>query len=169
MKLTQWQELPGFIHAIQLYEQLESRDQFAAKILALFLGIIIVIFGLIMPASNYHSEAVDNYQTQLEDYQWMQANQQVAVNSRGQAGGLEAGQSLLGVANSSSRGFQISFKRYEPVGENGLSLWIEDAVFNNLILWLERLDKRYKISVQEISVERLEENGKVNVRLVLQG
>ena len=46
---------------------------------------------------------------------------------------------------------------------------MESVAFNKMIRWLERLDKEYGISVEEISVERQESPGMVNVRLVLQG
>ena len=63
----------------------------------------------------------------------------------------------------------MSFKRYQPVGDSGLSLWLENSAFNQLVLWLERLEKRHGIRVDEISVERAAQDGVVNVRLVLQG
>ena len=145
------------------------RDQLSLTILAIFLLVLFVIFGLISPASNYMSSAEKKHQRSLEKLSWMQTNKVGVVQLLKQRTQRDPGQSLLGIANSSSKTFQISFKRYEPVGDNGLSLWMENISFNRMVLWLERLDKRYGISVTEISVDRQEQQGLVNVRLVLQG
>lgn len=159
-----------------LYQQLEQRfaafsprDQLAIKGLALFFGVIFVIYGLLLPANQYQQDAQQHYRSSLESYHWMQANKGAFAAASQQRAKRDPGQSLLGIANSTSKSYQLSFKRYQPVGDSGLSLWLENVSFNNLIMWLERLDKKYGISVNEITVERQQEKGLVNIRLVLQG
>jgi general secretion pathway protein M len=151
------------------YLNLSSRDQLVVKILSVFTLLMVIIFGLIVPANNYLDKAEKNYRSSIDQLQWMQQNKALVDSAAQPSVNRDTDQSLLGIANTSSKGFQISFKRYESVGENGLSLWMEGVAFNNLILWLERLDKRHGISIQEIAVERQENPGLVNVRLVLQG
>lgn len=155
------------IRLAEYYANLAPRDRLALKILAWFLGPVIVVFAVLLPATSYMDDALQHYRQALRDNRWMEVNRDAV--GRGQAANREPGQSLFGLANATSKGFQISFKRYEPVGDNALSLWMENVSFNNLVLWLERLDKRYGVSVKDISVERLDTEGLVNVRLVLQG
>jgi general secretion pathway protein M len=154
---------------LNYYQSLAMREQLYLKLLLIFLLLVFVVFALLLPAGNYNSRAQSHYQTAFENLQWMQQNKARVSDSMLQKSQRDDGQSLLGVANNLSKGYQLSFKRYEPVGENGLSLWMDNIVFNNLILWLERLEKRHGINVQEISVEGQGEQGLVNVRLVLQG
>lgn len=151
------------------YYNLGSRERFAVKLLLVFMLLVVVYSALVVPAANYRRDAENHYRSSLDKLQWMQTNQSLVTASARQRSARDPGQSLLGIANSSSKGFQLSFKRYEPVGDSGLSLWLDQVGFNNLVRWLERLDKRYGIQVQEIAVERQQEDGLVNVRLVLQG
>ena len=151
------------------YVGLAPRDQLLVKLLAAFMLVVVLLFGMILPAGDFQRKAQANYLRSMENLQWMIQHKSLAASSLQQRTERDPGQSLLGIANSSSKGFQLSFKRYEPVGDNGLSLWMENIAFNNMIRWLERLDKRYGITVQDISVERQQAKGFVNVRLVLQG
>lgn len=166
--LSSLQQSPQVSKALDAFNALSRRDQMAVKLLAGFLIPVLIIFVLMLPASAFVSEARGNYKAALEDYEWMLANR-AAVPRAAAESAREPGQSLFGVANATSKGFQISFKRYEPVDDNALSLWIEGVSFNNLVLWLERLEKRYGITVREIAVERQDIEGQVNARLVLQG
>lgn len=151
------------------YENLENRDRLAIKLLLGFIGTVIIIFGMIAPASNYKASSEAHYRNSLETLIWMQGNKPLVDSVSQRRLVRDSGQSLLGIANKTSKGFNLTFKRYQPVGESGLSLWLENESFNNVILWLERLDKRHGISVDEISVDRDEQDGLVSIRLVLQG
>lgn len=157
------------VQANDYYYSLPEKDQKAVKLLGGFAAIMIVIFGLLLPAVSYSSDAQADYRENSATLAWMQANKHL-VASGGSRGSRDPGQSLLGIANRSSKSFNINFKRYEPVGDSGLRLWLEQISFNNMILWLERLDKQFGIQVKEISVEsQNNNNGLVTVRLVLQG
>ncbi len=159
-----------------LYQQVEQRfsafsprDQLAIKALAGFFSVIFILYGVLFPANQYQQDAKNHYRSSLESYNWMQANKNAFTAASQQRAQRDPGQSLLGIANTTSKSYQLSFKRYQPVGDSGLSLWLDNVPFNNLVMWLERLDKKFGISVNEIAVERQEEKGLVNVRLVLQG
>lgn len=151
------------------YSDLQARDQLALRVLIGFALLVLLIYGLVLPISEYKTQAEERYKASLENYQWMEANKAFISKSGVKKSSENSGQSLLGIANQTSKGFFLKFRRYQPVGDNGLSLWIDRASFNNVVLWLERLDQRYNISVQEIVVDRDEQDGLVNVRLVLQG
>lgn len=155
--------------ASEYYARLSARDQLLVKLVSVFLLIVFGVFGLMLPSANYNSSARAHYQESVDTLSWMQANQHHFAGSHSQRPRRDPSQSLLGIANNSSKKFNISFKRFEPVGDDGLSLWLDAAVFNNMIVWLELLDKRYGIVVKEIAVDRQDDSGLVNVRLVLQG
>lgn len=160
-------QAPLAMRASAYYQSLAPRDRQALKVLAGFLLPILIVFGVMVPAYGFMHDNLSHYQRALDDLRWIEANKGAVVHLA--EGERQPGQSLFGLANSTSKGFQIGFKRYEPIGDNGLNLWMENVSFNSLILWLERLDKRHGVSVREISVERLPAEGLVNVRLVLQG
>lgn len=157
-----------FQKAQQYYYGLSERDQLALSLLTIFFGLLLLVFLIIQPAYNFSVNAQQDYTESLETLEWMSANKQ-RVSTAANNSKRSEGQSLLSIANVSAKNFQIVFKRYEPAGDNGLNLWMSDIAFNQLILWLEGLYKDYGISVDEISVERQQASGLVNVRLVLRG
>ena len=166
--VQQLQQSTVVLKFLDYYAGLESRDRLALKLLAGFLIPVMVVFAVLLPVTRFFDEALENYHAAQQDYQWISSNAPRASTIK-PSSLREAGQSLFGVANGSAKGFQLSFKRYEPIGDNALSLWLENVNFNNLVLWLERLDKRHGITVREIAVERKPTDGLVDVRLVLQG
>ena len=156
-----------FFKVSEAYFSLSSRDRLAVNVLAAFALLVIIIYGLLIPAYQYSAEAQQRYKDNLDALQWMQANQQ-KVKTLAAGNRRQPGQSLLGVANTTAKDYQLDFKRYEPAGDNSLNLWLENIVFDQLVLWLENLDKNYGIRIQEIAVDK-QQQGRVNVRLVLQG
>jgi general secretion pathway protein M len=161
--------IPIIAAAIERYSSLTDRDQFAINMLSLFALALFVFFLIVQPSKQYSQSSQAHYQSSQQSFAWMQANQAQVANLSSQLNQRAPGQSLLGIANESSKSYQLSFKRYQPVADNGLSLWLEAVRFNDLVLWIERLDKDYGIIVKEIAIDREQQLGLVNVRLVLQG
>lgn len=160
---------PAIQRLSRRFNNLARREQLALIILTVFTAIMVLIYGVMMPANDYKQRAEQNYRSALDTLSWMEENKPLVSQNFSMHEARDPGQSLLGIANQTSKSFRLSFKRYQPVGENGLSLWLDAVSFNNVVLWLERLDKRYNIIVKEIAVDREESKGLVNVRLVLQG
>jgi len=153
---------------LENYRGYGTNEQGIIALLVAAIFAAILVFGLIVPASTYNDTAQSDYRSQLDTHQLMQQNKGVFATTNGSPA-RDSEQSLLGLANASSKAFGFVFKRYEPVGENGLSLWLEDVPFNNIILWLQRLHSQYNIKVTEIVVDQQSRAGMVNVRLELQG
>ena len=80
-----------------------------------------------------------------------------------------AGQSLMALLDSTARqsGLHNAVKRVDPEGQNKVRLRLEEAVFDDMMRWLESLSNTYGISVENITIDRLDSIGLVNVRLTL--
>jgi len=76
-------------------------------------------------------------------------------------------QALLTLASSSAKDKNISFKRFQPDGDNLLQLWLEEVNFNVLLWWLSEIESKHGIGVTQISVERTKRDGFVNARITL--
>lgn len=158
-----------FSQLLEKYLVLNSRDKFTVSVLLAATVIIVMFFALILPVYNYKESAQNRYRSKVDSYEFMKNNQHLSQAADSQTITRDSEQSLLGLANTTSKEFSIDFKRYEPVGENGLGLWFEDVSFNNVVLWLDKLEKTYNIHVTEIVIDRQNRDGVVNVRLELQG
>jgi len=88
-----------------------------------------------------------------------------------QAAGLRPGQSLLSLIDSTAKtsGFGAQVKRVKPEGENKVQIWIDEVSFDQLVQWLETLEKRYGVHVASTTMDRSNLDGKVNANLQLEG
>lgn len=150
------------------YETAAPREQTALKALAVFLILVLVLLLVVLPLHRFNSNAVADYRAQRETLQWMQDNRS-AINNNPMQKQREPGASLLTLANQSARDFNLAFKRYEPNANQGLNLWLEQVPFNQVVKWLEALERDFGIVAVEFTASRRDEPGVVDVRVVLQG
>jgi general secretion pathway protein M len=106
--------------------------------------------------------------------QWMQQSAQEAKRLRPGAiapAQLPEGQSLLGVIDQTAKGAGLgaALKRVKPEGENKVSVWLEEAAFDDTVRWLENLKRVYGVEVDNIVVDRKNAPGKVDARIELAG
>lgn len=149
------------------YEVAAPREQLALRMLGGFLLAILLLVLVLLPLHRFNSDAVAAYHAQQDTLAWMQANRALIGNSSGVA--RKPGDSVLTLANQSARTMGLSFKRYEPNGERGLNLWLEQVPFDQVVKWLDALERDYGVIAVDFSASRRNEAGLVDVRLVLQG
>ncbi|MBI3171196.1 MAG: type II secretion system protein M [Hydrocarboniphaga effusa] len=87
------------------------------------------------------------------------------------AGGTIAGanQSLLAVVDQSGKASSLGKtpSRLQPEGDNTVRVWVEDVPFEAVMRWLNDLQTRYGVRVDNADIERQSAAGLVNVRLTL--
>lgn len=81
----------------------------------------------------------------------------------------DAGQSLMALLDSTARqsGLHDAVKRVDPEGQDKVRLRLEQAVFDDMMRWLESLSRTYGITVENVTIDRLDSIGLVNARLTL--
>lgn len=149
------------------YETAAPREQTALKALSVFLIATLILLLVILPLHRFNSGAIADYRAQQDTLQWMRDNR-AAIGSGAQKQ-RDPNTSLLTLANQSARNFGLAFKRYEPNANQGLNLWLEQVPFNQVVKWLEVLERDYGIVAIEFTASRRDEAGVVDVRIVLQG
>ena len=82
-----------------------------------------------------------------------------------------AGVSLLAAVDGALRGSPLreALQRIEPEGDDTVRVWLRKAPFNDLLELLASLERRYGVRPISITMERHEQPGRVDARLVLQG
>ncbi|WP_018954747.1 type II secretion system protein GspM [Thioalkalivibrio sulfidiphilus] len=109
---------------------------------------------------------------QRADASWMQqaAAQLRATAATGRTA-TPAGQSLLGLIDRTVREGQLggTVRRVQPEGANTVRVWLEDAPFDELMIWLGTLETRHGIRATSLVVDRQAAPGRVNARLTLEG
>jgi general secretion pathway protein M len=140
------------------------------RVLGLFFLALLLIFAIVLPLHHFNADAVADYRAQRDTLAWMESNRQ-AVSKAGAtpSAARQPGDSVLTIANQSARTLGLSFKRYEPNGERGVNLWLEQVPFDQVVRWLELLERDYGVTAVDFSASRRDEAGMVDVRLNLQG
>lgn len=149
------------------YELAAPREQLALRVLGLFLAALLLVFAVIVPLHQFNANAIADYKAQQETLAWMQSNR--GAIGKGGSATRKPGDSVLTIANQSARTLGLNFKRYEPNGERGLNLWLEQVSFDQVVRWLEVLERDYGVVAVDFSASRRNEAGLVDVRLNLQG
>ena len=171
---SEWEQLvakvktsKSYQDAEHRYQALSDRDRLLVNILAAAFTIFLVYQLIVGPALGYLSSASNAYQKQLESYEWMSAQEEETRALIASTGGAREG-SLLSVASSTAKNHELSFNRFEPIGDDRVRLWLEQVKFNNVVSWLGELESSQGVSAIDISLDSAAP-GYVSVRLTLQG
>lgn len=149
------------------YETAAPREQSVLKALGVIVSAVLILLLVIAPLHHFNNAAIASYRAQQDTLQWMRDNRAAIGNSAQKQ--RDPGASLLTLANQSARNFGFAFKRYEPNANQGLNLWLEQVPFNQVVKWLEVLERDYGIVAVEFTASRRDEAGIVDVRIVLKG
>ncbi|MBL4867558.1 MAG: type II secretion system protein M [Pseudomonadales bacterium] len=154
------------------YYSLSPRDRGALVILSVFLGCVLFFYLVWSPVNQGAEDAYDRYQNKVKLMAWMKANESVAkraANMSGASAGSRGGKSILSLVNATSGQNGVSLKRFEPKGEDGLRIWLENVSFDAMLKWLGILSNTYGIVIANITVESQKESGKINATIILSG
>jgi len=149
------------------YEAAAPREQLALRALGVVLLVLAIALSVMMPLHRFNVDAIAALHAQQDTLAWMQANRASIGNASSAA--RKPGDSILTLANQSARDLGLTFKRYEPSGEHGLNLWLEQVPFDQVVKWLDVLERDYGVIAVDFSASRRNEAGLVDVRLILQG
>jgi len=142
-------------------------------------GVILLVMILYLvvwePIAKDNEALRSSYQSSQQLIDWMEdaAEEAKALQAKIQASGPSGGssnQSLLGIIDRTAKRDKLgsSVKRVQPDGKTGARVWLENAVFNDLIKWLENLQHKEGIRLVTTVIEKQEEAGLVNARLVFE-
>ena len=109
----------------------------------------------------------ENYQQQIENHAWMLEQQPIVKEMLAIKPDVREG-SLLSIASATAKQFDITFNRFEPVGDDKVRLRLDQVEFNALVSWLGVLESDKGFVAVDISLDAAS-SGYVSVRLTIQG
>lgn len=148
------------------YEDLERRERVAINLMVVFVAGLLLWYGALVPANLFLESRIVDRDRQLELLTYMRATEPKARAARTTGVSAPSGQSLLTAVSRSAQGFNINPNRLQPEGTGGVSVWFDGVVFDDLVRWLQDQSSE-GIYVQQVSIDRQAEPGKVNARIVL--
>lgn len=156
------------------FEGLQPRERL--MLMAGGTALVIMLFYLMIwtPVNRSVSRLEKTVVEQESLLQWMKEAAEEVKKLRGTSGGvgrIKPGQSLLSLIDQTARTGRLgeALKRVKPDGENKVSVWLENAGFDDLTLWLESLQRTYGVEIVTMVVDQKDTPGKVDARVVFAG
>lgn len=157
----------------QHYQNLSQRDQNLAIIMSVILAVTL-FYIIIWEPLHLNLEKQKNTQTsQLEIHHWMQnaAAEVRALKASGNRGTRiqkkHSPVSIVAEQSAKLNGLSKQIGKIESSGKNSAQIKVENASFNQMLLWINTLKTRYGISVSSAKIEHTNKAGIINARLIL--
>lgn len=158
------------IEALTLkYQSLTQRDRI--MVIAASVIMAITLFYLLVWEPLY--QGLETQRQQYESQQsiiiWMQeASAEVKTLKRSGAKTVSSSKqpvSLIIEQSAKISGLKNNLGKLESSGKEGARVKLETASFDQMLIWLNTLEKRHGITVTSANIERAEKSGTVNARL----
>lgn len=173
---TRIKDQPAVGKLIARYDQLPVRDRQALIVLFVALLVTVLYFAVWRPASDFRDQAESSRENAEQLLAWMQANES-SIRQLGGTGTAAIsgaavdkpadGRALMALVTRSARDAGLSLQRFEPSGEGAIRVWLEAVPFADVAAWLEQLNYRNGVIIDQAAMDRSNEPGRVSVRLTL--
>jgi len=156
----------------EYFENLSQRERFFVIAASAALVLFLLYAMLWRPVVGNARDVQQRIAAQESELQWMRQAAAEARTLRGSARGNAgaSGGSLLSLVERTARQGRLApaVRRVQPEGQQGVRIWLENAAFDDLLVWLHQLAAAHGVSLSEIAVERQPAAGIVNGRLLLE-
>jgi general secretion pathway protein M len=157
----------------QWFYSLPSKEQMMVS--GIGIVIIITLFYLIIwePLHLGFQEEKQKQQSQKEILLWMQqaASEVKSLRASGSQTTIRSNNkpiTLVIEQTIKNAGLKPSVKKIESSGNKGARVSLNDASFNQILVWLDTLSKHNGIQVVSANIERSDKPGRANARLTFE-
>ncbi len=161
---------------INMLGNLSARERNALIIGGIILGVLLAYAALWKPFSNKVEKLEHSVQEQRALQQWIntasaEAQRLRATKNTNSTMQNTAGQSLLSLVDQAAKQDRLgtALKRIEPEGATKVRVWIEQAPFDDVVLWMGNLKNAYGVQVTNVSIDRQDTSALVNARITVEG
>lgn len=154
----------------QYLEQLNERERRMVYAAAVALALYLPWQLLWVPFSNAVRNAAERVEMQEQDLLWMRDKlaEVRQLSSMGSAGTKAPGQSIYGVVESTAQQKFGADIRIQQEGAGGVRVVLRNAAFDELMLWLDDLQARYKANIAELKIDRESAAGRVSASILIE-
>lgn len=157
-------------HATPVYRNYAMRDpnerMIIAAVVALVIGSLVYLL-LWQPVSDWSSAAAEAHKREQSVNDWLLANESAARSSASESKSRPGGsEGLLTIVSRTADKAQLKLTRFQPES-NGVSVVLQKQAFNDVLRWLDMLEKDENVLVVQASVDADSLSGRVNARFSL--
>ena len=155
---------------IEKYKTLEANERKMLIIGSVFMAFFMVYSLVYKPMTDSIARFETSNATNQELLVWMKqsAASLSGKSSARKTGDKRRGRALNVVINTTATTANLSISRSQPRDNKQYQIWLDKIVFNDLLKWLDVLQKDYDIFVSNINLSTTDEKGKVRVNLTFQ-
>ena len=138
-------------------QTLSRRDRRALHMLSLFLLVSFCYWLFWQPLSSWSQMQKQDYRYQKTVHHWLdqQINQLPTVSPAPQSQ-----QPLSSTLSQSAQVSGLTLNRIQP-NQHGASVWLEEINFEDFLPWLKHLELEQELTIRQIRIDRLQEEGLV--------
>lgn len=151
------------------YTALQPREQQLLLLGSLVLLLALVYLAAWEPAAAARASAQQALTDARDNAVRIERLAAVAGNNGGKPAIVGANQSLLATVDQASKASKIGSppSRLQPDGDTRVRVWFENVPFDAMVTWLDTLQTRYGIRVENAEFTRKDKPGQVDARLSL--
>jgi general secretion pathway protein M len=155
-----------FLQLVQKFYLLSDRERILISIGGVATAVLMFQWLIWQPINDGLEKNKQSIAQKEELLDWVQKNANKAQQIKGITAGKQAFRgSLAQLVNQSATRLNISITRMQPQ-QDQLSVWIDEILFNDLLSWLQGLEKQ-GVTIVELDVNAQSESGYVKVRRLI--
>ncbi len=148
---------------VSTFKQLNPRERLLVSVSAVLVIIALFYWLVWSPLDTAIERGEKNLANQQALLSWVQKNANRAIQLRGSAGSNRSfSGSLPQAVNQSASRMRIKISRMQPQGDE-LQVWVDQAPFNDVLSWLQSLEKSGVI-IMDIDLAETGDPGLVKIR-----
>ena len=144
---------------------LNQREQLSLVALGFALGLYLLYMLAWAPLAERRDQLIVQNKSAAESLQRVDA--MVSEITRLRAGGAasSAQRNLTALVNQSTNRHNLQVSRLQPNSRGDIQVRFENAVFDDLVAWLDQVENREGLLVTEVAITRTGSSGRVNASI----
>ena len=144
---------------------LNQREQLSLVILAFALGVYLLYMLAWAPLAERRDQlTVQNHEV-AQSLQRVDAMVSEITRLRAGGGAVSSQRNLTALVNQSTSRHSLQVSRLQPNSRGDIQVRLENAVFDDLVAWLDEVENREGLLVTEVAITRTGESGRVNASI----
>lgn len=147
------------------FAALNQREQLSLVLLAFALGMYLLYMLAWVPLAERRDQLVVQNQDTARSLQRVDAMVSEISRLRAGGGALSTQRNLTALVNQSTSRHSLQVSRLQPNSRGDIQVRLENAVFDDLVAWLDEVENREGLLVTEVAITRTGEVGRVNASI----
>lgn len=144
---------------------LSQREQLSLVMLGFALGLYLLYMLAWAPLAERRDQLTVQNQVTAESLQRVDAMVSEITRLRAGGGAISAQRNLTSLVNQSTNRYNLQVSRLQPNSRGDIQVRLENAIFDDLLAWLDEVENREGLLVTEVAITRAGDSGRVNVSI----